>query len=97
MPLGAVAVAVAVVAGAGARAEEVVEAAMERRTTIGPVITGVKGHIKVDCKFRIRGEEVLAQRGKQNGRGNGPNSKRQKKEADAAIATIGDMDADDSF
>ena len=58
---------------------------------------GVKGHVKVDCKFRIRGEEALAQRGKRNGRGNGLNSKRQKKEADVAIATIGDMDADDSF
>ena len=57
----------------------------------------VKGHVKVDCKFRIRGEEALAQRGKRNGRGNGSNSKRQKTEADAAIATIGDMDADDSF
>ena len=58
---------------------------------------GLTGHIKVDCKFRIRGEEALAQHGKRNGRGNGPNSKRQKKEADAAIATIGDLDTDDSF
>ena len=58
---------------------------------------GLKGHVKVDCRFRIRGEEALAQRGKRNGRENGPNSKRQKKEAGAVIATIGDIDADDSF
>ena len=39
MPLGTVAMAVAVVAEAGVRAEEEVEAAMEKRTMTGPVIT----------------------------------------------------------
>ena len=54
---------------------------------------GVKGHVTSDCRQRIRGEEARAQHEKQS------NSKRQKKdsEADAAIATIGDMDTEDSF
>ena len=52
-----------------------------------------KGRAK--CRQRIRAEG--ARQGKQNGRGNRPNPKRQKREADAAIATIGDMDNEDSF
>ena len=42
---------------------------------------GLKGHIKADCRPRARGEEALAQRGKRNVRGNGPNPTRQERGA----------------